>query len=278
MNSKIPFVLLIILSFFSCKREESKNARIDDTQIENTPSDLQLDHFNIWVKNPKKAKVKLAEIGFTSVPDSLSAIHKGQGTAGRYFHFLNGYLELIFVYDHTEFEENNIVNSALDFAERSNFDVNGASPFSIALKVKDYDIEKIPFSKVKYHQEWMGDRESIYSAVNSKTNLKEPSVFVVYPELESASFESISELKSIPEEYAFARAFYKHPNGAKKITNISITSSDLDLETKTVKAINGVENLTVKSGKEHLMEIHFDNDIQEKSFDLRPELPLIVYL
>jgi len=92
---------------------------------------------NILVKDPTKSKKCLTEIGFTSVPDSLSAIHEGQGTAGRYFNFLNGYLELIFVNDQEEFEENNVENKQLDFIERVNFDLNEASPFSIALKVKD---------------------------------------------------------------------------------------------------------------------------------------------
>lgn len=269
-------IIVLILSLSSCideKKEQSTNKLVESVSV-----DLEVDHFNIWVKNPKKAQEKLIEVGFTSVPDSLSAIHKGQGTAGRYFHFLNNYLELIFVNDQAEFEENNNINKDLDFAERSNFDTNGASPFSIALKLENYDIEKIPFKKVKYHQEWMNYNESIYSAINSKTNLNEPSVFVVYPELESGTFETLSDLKNIPEEYAFVRNFYKHPNEAKTITNITIVSPGLDLETETIKAINGIENVTIRNGTEHLMELYFDNNVQKKTFDLRPELPLIIKL
>ncbi|MEP2057986.1 MAG: hypothetical protein ABJJ05_09285 [Maribacter litoralis] len=120
-------------------------------------------------KNPEIAKKRLVEIGFNSVPDSLSQIHKGQGTAGKYFHFLNGYLELIFVYDQNELEKNNFINKDLDFTERANFEKNGASPFSIALKLKDYNIEKIPFEKISYHQDWMEPNVNIYSTKNSKT-------------------------------------------------------------------------------------------------------------
>lgn len=185
---------------------------------------------------------------------------------------------MIFVYDQNEFEENNKRNKDLDFTERANFKSNGASPFSIALKVKEYNLNKIPFEKVKYHQDWMEENGSIYSAKNSKTHLKEPSIFVVYPKIESDSFETLSDLKNIPEEYAFVREFYRHPNGAKIITNIAITSTDLDLNTETIKALNGIENLTIKNGKAHVMELHFDNNIQGKSFDLRPELPLIIHL
>lgn len=273
-NCIIISVLLFSLS--SCKDEKKEKRTYEIT--ESVSSDLQVDHFNIWVKNPKMAKERLTAIGFTSVPDSLSQIHKGQGTAGRYFNFLNGYLELIFVYDQNELEENNEKNKDLDFTERANFEKNGASPFSIALKIKEYDAEKIPFEKVSYHQDWMDENANIYSAKNSKTHLQEPSIFVVYPEIESERFETISDLKNIPDEYALWREFYKHPNGAKKITNIVITSNDLNLKTKTIKAVNSIENLTVKNGNKHLTELYFDNHVQEKSFDLRPELPLIIHL
>ena len=269
-------ILVLTISFSSCKNEKQENS-INEIN-ENISSDLQVDHFNIWVENPKTAKEKLNEIGFNSVPDSLSEVHKGQGTAGRYFNFLNGYLEIIFVYNQNELEENSKKNKDLDFTERANFKKNDALPFSIALKVKDYDIEKIPFEKVRYHQNWMDENANIYSAKNSKTHLQEPSIFVVYPEIESDRFETLSDLKNIPDEYAFAREFYKHPNGAKKITNIVITSTDLDLKTETIKALNGVQNLTIKNGKEQIMELYFDNNIQGKTFDLRPELPLIINL
>jgi hypothetical protein len=270
------FFLALIFSLLCCK--DNKTDKNSDEIIENISTDLKVDHLNIWVKNPKKAKERLTDIGFSSVPDSLSQIHKGQGTTGRYFHFLNGYLELIFVYDQNELEENILKNKDLDFIERANFENNETSPFSIALKVKDYDIEKIPFEKISYHQDWMEKDANIYSAKNSKTHLNEPSIFVVYPEIESDIFESLSDLKNIPDEYSFAREFYKHPNGAKKITNIIITSTDIDIKTETIRAVNGIANLTIKNDTEHLMILYFDNNAQGKSFDLRPELPLIIYL
>lgn len=277
MNIRNLLIILVIAnSLLACKNKINE-IKTKETTIQ-IGSDLQVDHFNIWVKNPKTAKKRLTDIGFTAVPDSLSQIHTGQGTTGRYFYFLNGYLELIFVYDQNELKENIKKNKDLDFVERSNFEENGASPFSIALKIKDYNTDKIPFEKISYHQDWMENNTNIYSAKNSKTHLKEPSIFVVYPEIESKTFKTLNDLKNIPNEYAFVRDFYKHPNGAKKITSINITSTDLDLKTKTIKALNEIENLVVKNGKEHLMELYFDNNAQGKSFDLRPELPLIVYL
>ncbi|MFK7833725.1 MAG: hypothetical protein AB8B52_10645 [Winogradskyella sp.] len=276
---KIYYNILILAFLFNLSSCKSKKTNINLLKInEEISTDLQVDHFNIWVQNPKLAKQRLTAIGFTSLPDSLSPIHKGQGTAGRYFYFLNSYLELIFAYDHSQLEQNNTIHKDLDFTKRANFNKNGASPYSIALKMQTYHVDKIPFEKVKYHQEWMNKDENIYAAKNSKTNLKEPSVFVVHPNMQNGTFESITELENFPTDDTSWKPLFKHPNGAQKVTEIIITSSNLNLKTKTIKAVNEIENLTVKNGKEHLMELHFDNDIQGKSFDLRPDLPLIIYL
>lgn len=268
--------LLIICSLLSCKEAKVNHKKVGVTKT--FSSDLSVDHLNIWVKNPQLTKKRLTDLGFTSIPDSLSKIHKGQGTTGRYFNFLNAYLELIFIYDQQEFDTNNKVNNQLDFYERASFENNGASPFSIALKIKDYNVDKIPFETIKYHQEWMEENESIFAAKSSKKNLKEPSIFVVYPQIESDVFERMEDLKNIPDEYAIWRTFFKHPNGAKKITKMTIISSDLDQKSETIHAVNEIKNLSIKKGQEHLMEITFDENIQGKSFDLRPELPLLINL
>ncbi len=246
--------------------------------VKNASPDLAIDYLNIWVKDPSKAKKCLTDIGFTSVPDSLSAIHEGQGTTGRYFNFLNGYLELIFVNDQEEFEENNEENKQLDFIERANFDLNEASPFSIALKVKDYKVEKIPFKKVRYHQDWMEENPSIFSAENSKLYLNEPSTFVVYPGIKAITFETVTALENTPSEDSRWKNYFRHPNGAKRITNIVITAPGVSLKTETIRAINSIEHINVKISGEHVMELYFDNQIQGKTFDLRPALPLMVYL
>lgn len=277
MNSRNYLIIFVlILCFSSCKNE--KNINQPSEAINNVSSDLQVDHLNIWVKNPKEVKEKLMEIGFSAVPDSASAIHHGQGTSGRYINFFNSYLELIFVYNQDELEENSKKNKDLDFMERANFEKNDASPFSVALKIEDYDVNKIPFKTIPYHQDWMNDNVSIYSAKNSKTHLKEPSIFVVYPELEWKMIPSLAALDSIPGDDDSWKELFKHPNGAQNLTSISITSTDLDLNTETMKAVNAIENITVKSGKAHLLELYFDKNIQGKTHDLRPELPLIIYL
>ncbi|WP_299715280.1 VOC family protein [uncultured Tenacibaculum sp.] len=275
---KLNYLIISIIAFglFSCKNTKTKSTITTPTEVQQ--NDLTIDHLNIWVKHPQKAKKRLVELGFTAIPDSLSKVHKGQGTAGKYFYFLNGYLEFIYVYDQKELEQNVSKNKDLDFIERSNFDNNNALPFSVALQLKDYNTKKIPFEKIQYHQDWMEDDSNIYAAKNSKTNLKEPSIFVVYPVIQYDKFNTLEDLRKIPEEYALWRTFYKHENGVRKITKVIITSADLDLNSETIKTVNQIEDVTVKNGSEYLMELYFDDNKQGKSFDLRPELPLKIYL
>ncbi len=259
----------------SCKQAlQKKDLKVDAQK----KSDLRLDHFNIWVEDPEPAKQALIDIGFLAVPDTLSRIHEGQGTTGRYFYFFNGYLELIFIHKQDEFDQNNRMNPEMDFEERANFAKNNASPFSIALSVNEYAVEKIPFEKVDYHQDWMSDYTSIYAAKNSKLKLGEPSVFVVYPEIEIDRFETEADLVKIPEEYAIWRSFFKHPNGARKISKIRLTSNAVDFQSETIQSLNGIDELEVILGEEHLMELFFDDQIQGKSYDLRPEVPLKIYM
>ena len=258
----IGFMVLMVL-LIGCKKEEPN---------------IKMDHVNVWVKNPLKAKEKLEELGFTAIPDSLSQVHTGQGTTGRYFYFLNGYLELIYVYNEEEFIKNATSNSSLDFIERSNSPENGYLPFSIALQMNNYDKTKIPFKTVEYYQDWMKKNNSIYVAENSKLIKEEPSIFVIYPEIEYAKFESMDSLVKIPEKYSIWRTFYKHKNGAEKISKIEIHTKNINKESNTIKCLNSIDNVEIKEGTEYLMELYFDNQRQQKTYDLRPEMPLKIHL
>lgn len=262
---RIVFYLLVVLMVVGCKKDKAA-------------SNLGIDHVNIWVKNPQIAKEKLQQIGFTGVPDSLCQVHEGQGTTGRYFYFLNTYLELIFVYDEAEFKANGERNNELDFIERSNSPENGFAPFSIALKMENYDKEKIPFDIIEYTQDWMGESNEIYVAKNSKIKKEEPSLFVIYPAIAYDVFESKKDLSNIPEEYAIWREFYKHKNGAEKISKVKIHTPKVDSESKTIKMLKELKEVELVKGEVYLMELYFDNQKKNETYDMRPEIPLIIHL
>jgi hypothetical protein len=241
---------------------------------------LKVDHFNFWTKKPEAFKKKLVEAGFTVVPDSLIPPHEGQGTRGKFINFLNMYFEIIYVDNEEEFITNQKANPLLDFETRGNHQENGASPFSFALKMKEYDATKIPFETVRYHQSWMSsDSVSIQSAKSSKTNFSEPSVFVVYPEISADEFENIDELAvKIPEEYAMWREFFKHKNGAKKVTNIKLHMVRKHEVSDAFKAVNSLEGIDIVDDTKHYIEVDFDNKVQNITLDFRPDFPVIFRL
>jgi len=258
-------LLFLILLSTGCKSD------VEEKEL------FKIDHILVWVKNPSKMKAKFEDLGFKGVPDSLSQVHEGQGTAGRYFNFLNCYLELIYVNDTNEFQNNIRANNPLDFEERKNNVENGFSPFGIGLKMKKYLPDSIPFKTFKYHQNWMGEGKNIYTAINSKKNKVEPSIFVIYPEIEADEFEREEDLSKIPEEYSIWREFYKHKNGVKKITKLVYTLKKTDKTSNTLEEIKKIKMIDFKVGKEYLLEIYFDNNQQGEEFDLRPELPIKIY-
>lgn len=267
---RIIVALLILMILNGCQAEKEASQA--------TTSNLQVDHVNLWVADPTAGKQKLEALGFTAIPDSLSTVHQGQGTTGRYFYFLNAYLELIFINNQEEFVQNAQKNNQLDFMERANHLENGFAPFSVSLQMKDYDQTKIPFETIAYGQDWMGEEHRIYVAKNAKIKKEEPSIFVIYPSIAYDIFDTKADLSKIPEEYALWRSFYYHKNGAEKISKIKIHTHPWDDQSATIKALQQMELVELVAGENYLMELYFDNQRQGKSYDLRPELPLKIHL
>ena len=65
---------IIIFSLLFCL--PACQYKTEDSRSEITTSNLYVDHLNIWVKNPKLAKERLTNIGFTAVPDTLLLYQK----------------------------------------------------------------------------------------------------------------------------------------------------------------------------------------------------------
>ena len=282
--SILPFLIMFCVLFIGCKGKESKGLKQNFINTETFDSkpivDLELDHFFIWVENPETVKESLTKIGFNILADSISTIHEGQGTAGKYFFFWNCYLELLYVYDKQEIETNKKLNDSLGLFFKPDLISKGASPFGIGLYMKNYQPERIPFRTFKYHQKWMGsDEMNLFVSKTSFELPKEPEVFIVFPEIQTWNFSSIDEIDDkFSEETHFKRDLFNHPNNAKKVTKIVIETTIEEPFSETMKIVNGIQHIEIKKGRENLMKIYFDNQRQGKSFDLRPKLPLIVYL
>lgn len=89
---------------------------------------MEIDHIFIFSQNKGEEADELVEKGFT---EGSSRIHPGQGTRNRKFYFENFFLEILWVVNEWEIQDERTRASQL--WERSQFARNGFSPFGMCL-------------------------------------------------------------------------------------------------------------------------------------------------
>ena len=229
---------------------------------------FNLDHILIWVDKEAPEIELFKENGFTSI---ISGSHSQQGTSGKYLFFLNFYIELLYISDNVEAFEN-IEKFGCNYLERSYWRLNHASPFGLALKMKTFDKENILFDYTEYKADWMRD-DGLIMADNNK-NLLAPLVFVLRPKMEFPSYHSIDEMliDNKPDDF---KKNHIHENGIKTLTSYHVY---INPEAETSKLINYLNKsgINILNGDENCIELVFDNEINNRAFDFRPRLPLII--
>lgn len=213
---------------------------------------LELDHFFIIVEPQANVAELLVEIGFE---ESYSRIHLGQGTSNRCFKFSNSMMELLWLRD--EEEANNGPAKGLRLTERSH--EKNASPFGLIfnrnIQSKDLPSTEVPFEGWRYQPDYSPPPNAFHVAANS-TNLLEPlCIYIPFMEpvvrvVEKGLFKSISQV------------------------HLQVPVESLSEELLIASQSQGV---TVECGKEHLMEVTFDQHTMGLSKDLRPCLPLVIH-
>lgn len=227
-----------------------------------------LDHILIWVDKDAPEIELFKENGFTSI---ISGNHFQQGTSGKYLFFLNFYIELLYISDNIEAFEN-IEKFGCNYLERSNWRLNHASPFGLALKMETFDKENILFDYTEYKADWMRD-DGLIMADNNK-NLLAPLVFVLRPKMEFPCYRSIDEmlLDNRPDDF---KKNHIHENGIKTLTSYNVY---INPEAETSNLINylNTSGIDIFKGDENCIELIFDNEINNREIDFRPTLPLII--
>jgi hypothetical protein len=226
---------------------------------------LQLDHIFIWVKKDAPEIEIFKKVGFTSI---ISGVHKGQGTAGKYIFFLNFYIELLYISDQTE-ALNNLDNFGCNYIKRSKWCQNKSSFLGLGLKMTPFDQKNIPFSYTEYKSSWMRDHGLLMATNNH--NLKDPIVFILYPNMEFPNYNSIEEMLTDNKPHDFKKN-HIHDNEIKTLTSYKIitTSTSEMIENIAKKGIN------IEQGKVEKLEITFDNNINNKEIDLKPNFPIVI--
>jgi hypothetical protein len=132
---------------------------------------MEIDHIYICTETKAPAGDLLKEFG---LEEGTPNTHPGQGTASRRFYFHNLMLELLWV-DNVE-EVQNERTKPMRLFERCLLRTNEISPFGIGFRPTTDKDETVPFSTWDYHPIYLPDFLSI--KVADKSPLSEPMYFI----------------------------------------------------------------------------------------------------
>lgn len=93
---------------------------------------MNADHIFIFTNDHGKIADQLVEFGFT---EGSNRVHIGQGTTNRKFYFDNFFLEILWVHDETEI--NNELIKPIGLWQRANYLSNEFSPFGLCIVNND---------------------------------------------------------------------------------------------------------------------------------------------
>ncbi|MDH5257313.1 MAG: hypothetical protein OEX07_04880 [Gammaproteobacteria bacterium] len=234
---------------------------------------LKLHHFFILTNPGGSAGDQLLAMGFK---EAESRTHSGQGTVNRRFYMADGImLELLWVGDVEE--SSNGPARDLRFQERSISDQ--ASPFGLIFSPKNNDLQDahtVPFAGWSYQPEYFSPPMAFHVGENS-TMLNEP-LCIYAPFFKPVGNESGKDRKGEKLE----RSKKVNEINGKTVTEIRITVPGGKFS-PVLESAKETSGLTIQEGDRHLMEVFFeleniDDGVNNNVKDLRPDLPLVIYV
>lgn len=227
---------------------------------------VRLDH--VWIAGPPGAareRAALEEAGFRIAPRINR--HVGQGTASATVEFENGFLELIWPDDGVPVSGGG-ARGKERFLERMNWRTNGVSPFGIALARTPATPERFPFETWEVSAEWMEPGTAMVMLTPRGSRAVN---IAVHPN----GTDEAANRRSIAAGGEEA-AMFLHPNGARRLTAVRVTSAGADGLPASAGYVEGAGAVEFRAGAEWLMEVILDDGRAGRERDLRPALPVIV--
>lgn len=217
---------------------------------------MELDH--IYICTDKKAPIGdlLVEFG---LKEGSSNIHPGQGTENRRFFFHNFMLELLWIEDRDEVQ--NELTKPMRLLERCELEKKNSSPFGIAFRLSCDENEIVPIPVWNYHPVYLPEHLKIQVAAN--TPLSEP------------MYLYLSFAKRQDKSIVGRREPMEHKLSLKEVTSIKIYINQEEVLSSAASVLNEFQNIEIIKDKEHLLELEFDKGLSKQSRDFRPNLPLI---
>lgn len=208
---------------------------------------LRLHHFFILTDRPTETGNLLVSMG---LKESFSRDHKGQGTSNRRFEFTNGMLELLYVRDRNEAE--NGPAGDLRFVDRVKSAT--ASPFGLIFNQTNGTGLGLPFSGWTYQLDYLKAPNAFHIGDSSEI-LEEPLCFY-------------APFFGTPDESQGTQEF-------NTIKNVKISVAR-KLLSETLHSLKAVDGLEIETGDEHVLRLTLVGAGDRPSWDLRPDLPVII--
>lgn len=214
---------------------------------------FELDHVFLLTDVGAPEADALVAFGFREGPANR---HPGQGTANRRFSFMNAMLEFVWVCDPREAQSERTRRTLL--WERWCGRRGEASPIGLCFRPGAEGQVKPLRNVWEYRPEYLASPLALRIG---ETRLKEP-MWVYLDFLERSHREE---------------NFVEHPNGARAVTGVTVTSPFPSASPLFESEIIG-DTVSLREGNEMLLEIRFENAVQHRTLDLRPDAPLVLYL
>ena len=208
----------------------------------------RLHHAFILTAETAPEAERLIDIGLVEGPSNT---HPGQGTANRRFFFEDFYLELAYFTDSDEARTGpgSVIRSL------ARFESDNGSPFGLVFKADETeDIAAIP--GFPYQPLYFDEGQHFIIGDNADV-LAEPTCVLAPPNLPNRPPQTLSD------------APYD------KLTALRLRIP-VQTMSPTLVAANAIDRVDIEPGGPNLMTIEFGSGRLGKSFDLRPDLPLVI--
>lgn len=217
---------------------------------------MEIDHIFICTDFKAPEGDCLVEFG---LKEGSTNTHPGQGTANRRFYFHNFMLELLWIENMEEVQ--NQSTTPMKLFERCSPTKKTTSPFGIAFRPTTEIVETAPFEAWDYHPIYLPDFLKIQVANN--TPLSEPMYFYLFF---AKRQDQVPVGKREPME---------HKALLKEVTSVTVHINEDSALSDAACFLNQHQNLSIIHGKEHLLELEFDHGESKQFKDFRPDLPMV---
>ena len=243
----------------------SGNVSTAEPEPEGLPR-YKVDHMFFFAKPFAPEMTAFEVAGFIRWPFTTS--HTDQGTRGRYVYLDNFYIEFLWIHD-AEIADANSKRAGIDMNARGAWRNNASvSPFGIGLRDHDYDAAPSTAIHV-YKADWMGPEEGDFLGVFTPENrINEPSMFRMPPHWTKPAREELGPQSSKNLD---------HPNGVRVLTAAEFTVTGDQPLSEALQALSANGAFDFIRGDEPLVRLTFDEGMQGKMLDFRPESPVIIH-